>query len=242
MLRFLVILLGLFVLGYVLVSGAYVAYRVSVGRQLAAGAVPFARELPAPRLRFLMAGDSTAVGAGASEARYSIAGRLAEDFPDAAVQNSGQRGFRARDVAQRLSRTEGVYDLVLVHAGGNDIIRFTSLEKLRASVTNILREAKRLSPNVLILHSGNMGLAPFFPWPFSLAATWRTEQVRAIYQELATQYGAHYVDLYTTKKDDPFRENPDQYYAADGLHLTDMGYSVWYGKIRGTMDSAGIAL
>jgi lysophospholipase L1-like esterase len=95
---------------------------------------------------------------------------------------------------------------------------------------------------VLILHSGNVGLAPFFPWPWSVLASWRAAQVRELYLDLAEGAGAHYVDLFTTREDGPFRQDYERYYASDGLHLSDMGYSVWYERIRRTMDSAGIAI
>jgi lysophospholipase L1-like esterase len=240
--RLFIILAGLFVIGYVLVASGYAAYRISIGKQFAEEAVPFSRELEAPRIRILTIGDSTVVGTGVSESRFSIAGRLAEDFPEADIINEGQNGLRAADVTRRISLLEGSYDLVLVQAGGNDIIRFTKLEQLRGSVSTILREAKRLSPNVLILHSGNVGLAPFFPWPWSVLASWRAAQVRELYMELAEGAGAHYVDLFTTKEEDPFRHDYARYYASDGLHLSDMGYGIWYERIRRTMDSAGITL
>jgi lysophospholipase L1-like esterase len=131
---------------------------------------------------------------------------------------------------------------VVIQIGGNDIIRFTDLDAVKTNLDELLTKAKRLSSHVVLLHSGNVGLAPFFPVYIAPLFSWRTRQVRDIYIELAKAHQVVYIDLYTSHHNDPFSPNFQEFYAADLLHLNGEGYGVWYTRIRQYMDNNAIVL
>ena len=43
--------------------------------------------------------------------------------------------------------------------------------------------------------------------------------------------GLAYVDLYKSRDDDPFAQEPGRYNAADGLHPSDQGYGLWLHEL-----------
>lgn len=207
--------------------------RVQAGRTAAARTVPFERFRSGASRRVLIVGDSTAVGVAVQDPRESVAGRLGEEFPDAHLENKGRLGARTRDVLTVLRDVRDArYDLVLIQVGGNDVLRFTPLDDLRADIDAALFEAGRLSDRVVLLTAGNIGLAPFFPRPVGWLYTWRTQRVRALFRETAQRHGARYVDLFTSRRDDVFLTDPPRYYAPDFLHLSGEGYRVWYERVR----------
>ncbi len=224
---------------YLLYTAGMTLHRINVGKELAAGAEPFQKNGTTPRI--LVVGDSTAVGVGANT---SIPAFFAEEFPDAKIVTRADSGNRLADVEDELEAIpdDARFDLVLIQAGANDIFWFTPLDSVRERLEAVLREANGIGDSVVVLHSGNIGLAPFFPVWLGWAVTERTKEVRRIYLEEADVFNATYVDLFTTRENDPFLENASRYYAADGLHLSADGYRFWYEKIRGAMRRDGISL
>ena len=94
---------------------------------------PFRQRPDRPATRVLVVSDSTAVGTGAVDPRASIAGRIAQDHPDVEIVNLGADGARLADVLEQIRASGDVpFDLVLVQAGGNDVIRLASAPRLEA--------------------------------------------------------------------------------------------------------------
>jgi lysophospholipase L1-like esterase len=181
--------------------------------------------------RLLVVGDSTAVGTGASTPAASVAGLFAAEHPQWAVVNRGRDGAKFDAVAGQIPAGER-FDAVLVMAGGNDVIRLTSEETLRAAVLETAQRARGVSDHVLLMPSGNVGNAPFFFAPVSWLMTRRSQTLHALVKDAAAQTGAIYVNLYQDKADDPFAQEPRRYHAADGLHPSDAGYALWYRQLR----------
>jgi hypothetical protein len=103
-----------------------------------------------------------------------------------------------------------------------------------------LPEHTLLHDNVVALHSGNVGLAPFFPFYTKPLFSWRSRRVRALYKEAAQKHKVIYVDLYTKHADDPFYPDYGRFYAADSLHLNGAGYAIWYEKITSAIAKNGL--
>ena len=188
--------------------------------------------------RILVAGDSTAVGTGASP-DGSVAGRFGSEFPRASIRNVSTNGWKTADLLAAFPEG-GSFDLIVLQIGANDIIRGTPEQAFEASLGALFAKAKASSPNVVALHSGNIGLAPMFRWPASSILAARTRKYREAYMRIAAEHGVVYVDLYDEREDDVMSKDIAKYYAADLLHLTNNGYGVWYGEIRETMDAAGM--
>ncbi len=209
---------------------------IGVGKGLAEKSKPFEQHPTNPTKRILVLGDSTGVGTGVDEPAQSVAGYFGKKYPNAEVINLSVNGKRLMHLEKELETfDQGRFDLVMIQIGGNDIIRFTELESMRASLDKILTKANQVSDRVALLHSGNVGLAPFFPWWYKPVMTHRTLRVRDLYKDMASKHNAAYVDLFTDKTNDPFYPEYDKYYAADSLHLNAAGYKVWFEKIQAAL-------
>lgn len=112
------------------VSGC-AAWRLAQARELAYRSEPFSQFPAVPSMRLLIVGDSTAVGTGASSPQASLAGLIAQDHPQWLIDNRGQDGALFADVVRQLAIEEH-YDMVLVLAGGNDVIRMRDRDAMRA--------------------------------------------------------------------------------------------------------------
>lgn len=212
-------------------------------REIVKSSTPFQRIDPDAQLRILILGDSTAVGTGAVNPSDSVAGRFGRDFPNAEIINLGGNGKRVKDLAQQFSpENYKDFDLIVIQVGGNDILRFTALFDLREDLQELMQKAKQFAPHVVVLHSGNIGLAPFFPRSFGWLWTYRTKQVRALYMKIAQEMSVVYVDLFTDRKSDPFLKDVKRFYAPDLLHASGDGYGIWYNKIRETLTAYNINL
>jgi lysophospholipase L1-like esterase len=211
--------------GVLLLAGCAVT-RIGTAVQLAKASEPLQVRLPAPAKRLLVVGDSTAVGTGASSPAHSVAGLVAARHPDWSVENRATDGAKLDDVAEQLRRG-GRYDIVLVMAGANDVIRFTGRDTMQRHLRAVLECARERAPEVVLMPAGNVGNAPFFwpPWSWWMSA--RARMLHGVVRETAAAAGATYVGLYQDRDSDPFALQPQRYHAADGLHPSDAGYALW---------------
>jgi lysophospholipase L1-like esterase len=216
---------------FFLLSAGCMATRIKTSAELARLSEPLSAYPPNPSLRLLVLGDSTAVGTGASAPSGSIAGLIARDHPDWAIENRAEDGAKFAAIAAQ-AEAGGRFDVVLVMGGGNDVIRFTGEATLRQGVRRTLDAARALAPRVIVMPSGNVGNAPFFSRPWSWWMTARSRTLHAIVRGAAAATGAQFVDLYKDRADDPFAQDPRRLNAADGLHPSDAGYAAWYRELQ----------
>ena len=183
-------------------------------------------------MRILNIGDSSVVGTGSADEKLSVAGRLGADYPKATVVNLGVNGTRTK---QLIERFDGIadqrFDLIVIHTGGNDIVRFTPYAELEESLRVVLDKATKLSDSVVLLHGGNVGTSRLFPSPVRWVYTKRTSAVRDIWQRVSEEKGVYYVDLWRRFEDDPFHIDPATYYSADMFHPSGAGYGDWYRHV-----------
>jgi lysophospholipase L1-like esterase len=199
---------------------------------------PFERLLPQATKRILFIGDSTALGTGSSNNLETVAGYFGHDFPSAHIENKSANGKKLRELLNEFPSHQFLnYNLVVMQIGGNDILRFSNFSEIEDSITQLIIKAKTLSNEVVILHTGNVGLAPIFIWPFSSIMTHRAKMMRALYMRKASELGVIYIDLFRTKEKDPFLTNINTFYSPDGLHPSGAGYRWWYERIREALKS-----
>jgi len=182
-----------------------------------------------PALRLLVVGDSTAVGTGASSPSASLAGLLAARFPGLLIENRGSDGASFADVATQLAGDKP-FDMVLVQAGGNDIIRLRDMDAVGRDIERVTALARQHAPLVVLMPAGNVGNAPFFFPPLSWWMTLRSRQLHAHAQASAARAGAVYVSLFEERANDPFALHRGLN-AKDGLHPSDAGYRVWMDQL-----------
>ncbi|OGX26689.1 MAG: hypothetical protein A3D10_02410 [Omnitrophica WOR_2 bacterium RIFCSPHIGHO2_02_FULL_48_11] len=202
---------------------------------------PFTQNTLAARIRILFIGDSTAVGTGAASNQQSVAGWTGKYWPHIYINNWGENGLRLVDLVDRFQPVLIMpYRAVIIQIGGNDILRFSDLAEMEKNLTIVIERAQRIGERVVILHSGNVGLAPVFIWPFDWILTQRTRAVRDLYMRTAKETGAVYIDLFTERDNDPFFRKDDvpDFYGPDYLHPSGLGYHWWYTRFRQTLDKA----
>jgi lysophospholipase L1-like esterase len=213
-----------------LLTGACAVNRLRVAARLADASEAFEREIAAPDVRLLVVGDSTGVGTGATSPNASLAGLIAARFPSWSITNRARDGATFADVLVALEGVATDYDIVLIQAGGNDVIRMRNLDDVAAEVDRVVRRACELADVVVLMPAGNVGNAPFFAPPLSWLMTSRSRRLHAAVAQAARRHDAVYVDLYKERDADPFVLEPGLN-AADGLHPSDAGYRVWFGQL-----------
>ncbi|MBK1712191.1 GDSL-type esterase/lipase family protein [Rubrivivax gelatinosus] len=222
-------LLGWSALALAVLACARTAWRVHESAELIRRSEPLQRAPVQPALRLLVVGDSTAVGTGASRPEASLAGLLGQRFPGLRIDNRARDGAKFADLGAQLDGDER-YDMVLVMAGGNDVVRLRDLQALRDDVEQTLRRAAERAELVVLMPAGNVGNAPFFLPPASWWMSWRARRLQALADEAAARHGAVRVNLFREAADDPFVQRPELN-AADGLHPSDAGYRVWFDEL-----------
>jgi lysophospholipase L1-like esterase len=216
------------------------AWRVAQSVELARQSEPLQVQLPAPVLRLLVVGDSTAVGTGASTPQASLAGLLAARFPGLLIENRARDGATFADVAQQLAGPGlrgALFDMVLVNAGGNDVIRMRNLDTVAHDIDRVAQLARQTAPFVVLMPAGNVGNAPFFFPPVSWWMTQRARRLHVAVAASAVRHGAVYVNLFEERENDPFAQQR-ALNASDGLHPSDAGYRVWLQQL---LRQAGLA-
>ena len=212
-------------------TAGHAAWHIKQSAELARQSEPLQASPAGATASLLIAGDSTAVGTGASSAASSVAGLIARDHPGLRIVNRAQDGARFADIAGQLQGDER-FDAVLVMGGGNDVIRLTGEEALAQNIARVVQRAAARAPLVVILPPGNVGNAPFFMPPLSWLMARRSRTLHSLVRQFAADHGAIYVNLYKDKADDPFAQRPDELNARDGLHPSDAGYRLWYEALN----------
>lgn len=202
-------------------------------KKLAAESIPFQRIDSHAEMKVLVLGDSTAVGTGATDSVETTAGRLGQLYPQAEIRNLAENGLQVKDLLVQLDSldTDDHFSLILIQVGANDIIRLTPMVEVEKDVDQILGRITQIADKVVILHSGNVGEAPFFPLYVRPLFSNRSLQMREIYKNLNQKHGSEYVDLIDSSVGETFKQDPKKYYARDFLHLSGEGYGLWFQEI-----------
>ena len=159
------------------------------------------------------------------------------EFPGVEIINLSRNGAKLKDTLGQLeSVADSRFDIVLVQAGGNDILGFTDLGELKDTTRQVLQSARGKGKAVVFMTTGNVGLAPAFFPPISWILTARTREARAVFLDVSRESGVQYVDLFREKGNEIFLGDPDRYYTPDYLHPSSEGYRVWYEELKKQTD------
>ncbi len=210
------------------VSGC-AAWRIGQSVELAKRSEPLQHMPIDAKVKLLIVGDSTAVGTGATRGQSSLAGLLAQQYPRLLIENRARDGAKFADVVRQLDG-QARFDIVLVQAGGNDVIRMGDLSSSQAAIERVAELARKRADVVVLMPAGNVGNAPFFFAPVSWLMTKRSRELHGHVKDAAARTGAVYVNLFHERSDDPFVKDPGLN-ASDGLHPSDAGYRVWFSEL-----------
>jgi len=222
-----------------LVWGSVMSARLWRVRSLMRAAEPFSQRPPRPRERVVIAGDSTAVGAGSSHPRLSVAGRIGMALAKAEVSNVARAGTRLAHVPQQLDRLEPdrvepgrAVSLVIVLCGGEDVVRGASRRNIGSAIDGIAARVRALGARLILVPPGVLGRAPIWLPPLSSYYTWRARRVRrAIFDAARNHADVEVIDLAPARPAHRFAHDGERNYASDRLHPSDVGYAAWFEKI-----------
>lgn len=202
--------------------------------QLSQNTRPFSRENDSLPYSFLVLGDSTIFGTGASKPEHSLVGRIAAAFPDHNIWNRGVNALSLQDlptIIDSISHEKSSFDRILILIGGIDILRLTPMPTIRKHLLRSIESAKKLSPNIYIASSSNVRSAPFFRFPADRLFEIEHRSVEMLYAQVAAMEKITHIPLFTEFPSCPFARNPKKLYAEDGIHPSDAGYALWFEHI-----------
>lgn len=217
-----------------LVWGSVMSARLWRVRSLMRAAEPFSQRPPRPSERVVIAGDSTAVGAGSSHPRLSVAGRIGMALAKAEVSNVARSGARLAHVPQQLDRLDGTraVSLVIVLCGGEDVIRGASARKIGNAIDSIAARVRAVGARLILVPPGVLGRAPIWLPPLSSYYTWRARRVRrAIFDSARHHADVEVIDIAPARPVQRLPHGGERNYASDRLHPSDVGYGAWFEKI-----------
>jgi lysophospholipase L1-like esterase len=191
---------------------------------------PFERLVPQPSARVLVVGDSTGVGVGARAPADSLAGLLASEFPAAEILNRSVSGACIADVIGQVP--EGLFDVILLHIGANDIMTANSMKSMMTQGDELLCFLKKRTRHLIWLSAGNIGLSPLFVAPWSWWMTSRSRQASKLFEGLSRRHGAEFISFFREAPEDVFSRDPMLYFAEDLIHPSSATYSYCYAIFR----------
>ena len=137
-----------------------------------------------PPLRFVVLGDSTAAGLGASSPRDSYAAVLTERLGALGwrveMTGLGVSGARVGDLlGEQLRQADALEpDLIFVGIGANDVTHLTGLDDVRNDATALFEALQETGAELVVAGAPDMRADAFFE-PLRALAGWRGRRVSA---------------------------------------------------------------
>ncbi len=185
-------------------------------------------------VRMSVLGDSLAFGTGASDPRNALAFRVyaavLADRPGSEVTNQAIGGTRVADIARlEVPQLDARADLVLVIAGGNDVIRHTPLAQFARDERRLLAAIRLRAPHARIVVCGvpDVARSPLFADSFASTEAASRGADRIVRQESA-RVRAWFVDLFAFTH---ARVADPEFFSSDDFHPSDAGYAELAGVV-----------
>jgi lysophospholipase L1-like esterase len=180
-------------------------------------------------------GDSTGYGTGASNRKYTIAGRLGADYPGYSIKNHSVNGRTIGGLLADTADFSGQYDLIVLQIGANDILQERDISAVVSDLQVLLSRLAPHTKEIVMLTSGNIGTTPVFSGDRAAQYDTLTRAYRSKVVALAAKTpNFTYIDLFDEPENDPFVQNSGKYTAVDDLHPSNDGYGLWYRKAQST--------
>lgn len=194
----------------------------------------------APRLTFVVLGDSTGAGRGADyEAGIAVgsARALARSGRRVTLVNLSVSGATLADVrAEQLDAAESTRpDLVLVSAGANDVTGLRSTGAIREDLEAIADRLGRDAP-IVVTGSPDVGSAPRLAQPLRALAGLRAEQVNDTVREVVRERGLVFAPI--AERTGPAFRRDRTLFAPDGYHPSADGYALWIPVLLEALETA----
>lgn len=179
-------------------------------------------------VRIAVLGDSLALGTGASRADggfiFPAFRRLLQQRPGSRLDNFAIGGATAADVlrlqVQRLAGTP--YDIAIVCAGANDVVRLTPLRDFTRTYEALLERIRSLAPRARLVCCGvpDVGASPIFSSGHA-SIEQASARDNAAVRTAASQARGAFVDLYGRSR----AMHDPRLLSSDRFHPSDRGYA-----------------
>lgn len=100
------IILSVLLLALILTYYIYpIVKAIKISKEVQKNIVAYEQHPLSPKMRILVAGDSTGVGTGADSPDDSIAGRIGSDYPEADIVNISENGITLEQSSMHYQKT-----------------------------------------------------------------------------------------------------------------------------------------
>lgn len=206
--------------------------RVNLGEDLAAAAQRYESPV-ATDPRVLLVGDSIAYGVGVQDPLTSLAAQLDRALPDHSIMNRAEIGAAVADVELQLG-TPADADVVLVIAGGNDVVRpSTDIDNSVAQLESLLGQLAEDFNLVIYVPPVDFEFVEMIPGFSRSFFSDRSRRIRSGASAIAAGIDNVVVlDLGQLTRDEFARLQ-----AADGFHLNETGSAALAEEIAAVVAS-----
>lgn len=179
-----------------------------------------------PRVRLLIAGDSSAAGVGAMSQQEALSGQVAAalaDTFDLAWRLEAQTGYAVQDVIDHLRAMDPEpFDVALICVGVNDVTGRTSARDWSRRLRALIH---LLSTRFAVMHVVFSGLPPMHAFPaLPQPLRWYLGARAARFDALLAECARHDARCDLLRVDFPLRAD---HMAADGFHPGAPAYRLW---------------
>lgn len=183
------------------------------------------REGRGPRLRLLIAGDSSAAGVGAGTQKQALSGQLVKQLGrhySVEWRLEATTGHTTRDTLERLQQVSGTFDVAVTALGVNDVTRATSRAQFVARQAALLRHLTETlgARRVVVTGVPPMHRFPALPQPLAWVLGRQAARLDDGLQEVAARF-PRVRHLALRLPDDPALAAPD------GYHPSPRAYALW---------------
>lgn len=181
-----------------------------------------------PRLRLLIAGDSSAAGVGAGTQAQALSGhlvaRLARHYT-VEWRLEATTGHTTQDAIDRLQGLEGQFDAAVTALGVNDVTHGVTRQKFIARQTRLMDLLTNTlgARRVVVSAVPQMNRFPALPQPLAWVLGRQAARLDRGLQQVAAQ-SSHIRHLMLDLPDDPALAAPD------GYHPSPKTYALWAEK------------
>lgn len=177
-------------------------------------------------LRIAVVGESTAAGSGVDTHDEGFAGRLAREINARAErpvqwQVVGRFGATAQRIRDRLlpELDEGL-DVVVLLAGGNDVMTRSSPDQWRENLSAIVDDLLKRAERVVVAGTPPFAHFPSMPTTLGRYLSERAAALDEVSQQVCAKHsGATWVTMPGVP--------PRHFFASDQFHLSAAGYQRW---------------
>lgn len=167
-------------------------------------------------IKYLALGDSLTAGVGALDYKntypYQVAQKLSVKNKVELI-NVAHAGDTSNDVLinQLPQALSAKPDLITLMIGINDIHNLKSLGEFKSNLLKITSSLKKTGARIYLISIPYLGSSKIVYFPYNFILDFRTKQFNQTIQQIATNEGFKYIDLYSLTEDTKF-------YSADQFH------------------------